>query len=56
MFAIFAFVVFLIGAILSWVDKTVSLEHLMTCAFIGLALLAAHFIWGWWGTGHHGGA
>lgn len=42
MLAIVAFVVFVIGAVVAWVDKTISTAHLLAIAFIGLAFLALH--------------
>jgi hypothetical protein len=52
MLAVVALVLFIIGAILSWVDKTISVDHLLFVGFAGWAFLAGHLIWGWWGTTH----
>jgi hypothetical protein len=40
--AVIAGVFFIIGAILGWTDKTISVEHLLAIGFAGLAFLAAH--------------
>jgi nucleoside permease NupC len=44
MLAVIAMVVFIIGAVVGWVDKTISLSHLLVIMFAGLAFLAGHFI------------
>lgn len=43
MLALAAFVVFVFGAIYAWVAATPT--HLWSVLFIGLALLALHFVW-----------
>lgn len=43
MLALAAFVVFVFGAIYAWVATAP--EHLWSVLFIGLALLALHFVW-----------
>lgn len=45
-FAIAAVVVFIVGLVLRFFNVGDSWVLL----FLGLALLAAHFIWSWWGT------
>jgi hypothetical protein len=42
--AVIGMVVFIIGAVVSLVDKSTSMAHLFAIAFIGLAFLAGHFI------------
>ena len=44
MLAVIAMVIFIIGTILGWVDKTISLSHLLAIGLAGLAFLAGHFI------------
>lgn len=47
--ALAALVVFVIGAVVALVDKSISLAHLLCIAFIGLAFMAGHFLFrhGW---------
>jgi hypothetical protein len=49
MLAIVAMIIFIIGAILGWVDKTISDPHLIAIGFAGLAFLAAHLAFRVWG-------
>jgi Na+/phosphate symporter len=42
--AIVAMVIFVIGAVVGWVDKSISLPHLLVIMFVGLAFLACHLI------------
>ena len=49
MFGLLAFVAAVIGAILAWVDKTMSVAHLLALVFVVLAFLALHLAWGWYG-------
>jgi hypothetical protein len=44
MLAVIAVVIFIIAAILGWVDKTISVPHLLAIGFVGLAFLAAHLV------------
>jgi hypothetical protein len=48
MFAVVAGVIFIIAAILGWVDKTISVDHLLSVGFVGLAFLAAHLAFRVW--------
>jgi hypothetical protein len=41
MLAVIAGVIFLIAAILGWVDKTISVQHLLSVGFVGLVFFAA---------------
>jgi hypothetical protein len=51
MLSLIAFVIALIGAILAWVDKTISVQHLIALVFVVLALVALGGLWTWspWG-------
>jgi len=49
MLGLIAFVVAVIGAVIAWVDKTISVNHLLALVFVVLAFLALHLAWGWWG-------
>jgi hypothetical protein len=48
MFAVVAGVVFIIAAILGWVDKTISTAHLLAVIAVGLAFVAAHLAFRVW--------
>ena len=43
--ALIALVVFIIGAVVAWVDKTISVAHLFAILFIGLAFVAGHLLY-----------
>jgi hypothetical protein len=47
MLGVIAFVVAVIGAILAWVDTTISVPHLLTFVFVVLALMALQGLWTW---------
>jgi hypothetical protein len=47
MFGLIAFVLFVIVTILAWIDKTVSVSHLIAIVAAGLAFLALQTVWGW---------
>jgi hypothetical protein len=47
--AVTAGVIFIVGAILGWTDKTISVPHLLALAFAGLAFLAGHLAFRVWG-------
>jgi hypothetical protein len=42
MLAVIAGVIFIIGAVVGWVDKTISIPHLLVIGFVGFAFLAGH--------------
>jgi hypothetical protein len=48
MLAVVAMIVFIVAAILGWVDKTISDPHLLAIGFVGLAFLAAHLAFRLW--------
>jgi hypothetical protein len=47
MFGIVAFVLFVVATIVAWVDKTISVPHLLAIIAAGLAFLALQAVWGW---------
>jgi len=52
--ALVAMVIFIIGAVVAWVDKSISVAHLLCIMFVGLAFVAGHLLYrghangGWW--------
>jgi len=53
MLAAIAMVVFIIAAVVGWVDKTISLAHLIAIIAVGLAFVAAHFAFRLWRPDSH---
>ena len=53
MLAVLAMVVFVIGAVVGWVDKSISVPHLLVIMFIGMALLACHLAFRLYNAGSH---
>jgi hypothetical protein len=49
MLAVAAFVIFVITAVVGWVDKTITPLHLIALACVGLACLALHLAFRVWG-------
>ena len=48
MLAIIAGVIFIVGAIVGWTDKTISLAHLLAIMFVGLVFVAGHLAFRVW--------
>ena len=42
MLAVIAGLIFVIGAVVGWIDKTISVQHLLVIGFVGLVFLAGH--------------
>jgi hypothetical protein len=53
MLAIVALVFFIITAVVAWVDKTVTVSHLIALLAIGLAFIAGHLAFRVWGPNGH---
>lgn len=51
MLAVAAFVIFVITAVVGWVDKAISFQHLAALLAVGLAFLALHLAFRVWGPG-----
>ena len=49
MLAVIAGVIFIIAAIVGWVDKTISLAHLLAIVAVGLVFIAGHLAFRVWG-------
>lgn len=48
MLAIIAGVIFIIAAIVGWVDKTISTAHLLSIIAVGLVFIAGHLAFRVW--------
>jgi hypothetical protein len=48
MLAVIAGIIFIIGAILGWTDKTISDPHLLAIGFAGLVFIAGHLAFRVW--------
>ena len=53
MLAVAAFVVFVITAVVGWVDDKISVAHLIALLAAGLALVALHLAFRVWGPERH---
>ena len=49
MLAVAAFVFFIVTAVIGWVDKSISVAHLIALLAIGLAFIAGHLAFRVWG-------
>jgi hypothetical protein len=48
MLAVIAGVIFIVAAIVGWVDKTISLAHLLAILAVGLVFIAGHLAFRVW--------
>lgn len=49
MLAVIAGIIFVIGAVVGWVDKTISVQHLMVVGFVAMVFLCGHLAFRVWG-------
>jgi hypothetical protein len=49
MLAVIGGVIFVIGAVLGWVDKTISVPHLLAVGFIAMIFVCGHLAFRVWG-------
>jgi hypothetical protein len=42
--AAIAGVIFIIGACVGWIDKTISVQHLVVIGYVAMVLLCAHLV------------
>jgi len=46
--AVIAGIIFIIGAVIGWVDKTISVQHLIVIGFIAMVFLCGHLAFRVW--------
>jgi hypothetical protein len=51
MLAIIAGVIFIVGACVGWIDKTISVPHLLAILAVGLVFIAGHLALRVWSPG-----
>jgi membrane-bound acyltransferase YfiQ involved in biofilm formation len=48
MFAVIAGAIFIIGSCVGWIDKAISVQHLIAIGFIAMVFLCAHLAFRVW--------